>query len=111
MSNQEMSVEERNLISVAYKNAVGSRRASGRIISSVGQKEASKGTEQANPAGIGRVVARNDLVGLHDVRQFEKLTHFAHFLHDGVVAALFFTDTSPFLDGLQPVDVIGPHRG
>jgi len=46
MSNQEMSVEERNLISVAYKNAVGSRRASWRIISSVEQKEASKGNEQ-----------------------------------------------------------------
>jgi 14-3-3 protein epsilon len=46
MSNQEMSVEERNLISVAYKNAVGSRRASWRIISSVEQKEASKGNTQ-----------------------------------------------------------------
>merc|ERR1712224_255329 len=42
----DMSVEERNLISVAYKNAVGSRRASWRIISSVEQKEASKGNEQ-----------------------------------------------------------------
>merc|ERR1712139_511671 len=35
--------EERNLLSVAYKNAVGSRRASWRIISSVEQKEESKG--------------------------------------------------------------------
>merc|ERR1711977_526621 len=42
----ELSVEERNLISVAYKNAVGSRRASWRIISSVEQKEASKGNTQ-----------------------------------------------------------------
>ncbi|EER10014.1 14-3-3 protein, putative [Perkinsus marinus ATCC 50983] len=40
---QELSVEERNLLSVAYKNAVGSRRASWRIVSSVEQKEASKG--------------------------------------------------------------------
>merc|ERR1719263_2330469 len=39
----EMSVEDRNLLSVAYKNAVGSRRASWRIISSVEQKEGSKG--------------------------------------------------------------------
>jgi len=46
MFNQELSVEERNLISVAYKNAVGSRRASWRIISSVEQKEASKGNTQ-----------------------------------------------------------------
>merc|ERR1712193_508559 len=39
----ELSVEERNLLSVAYKNAVGSRRAAWRIISSVMQKETSKG--------------------------------------------------------------------
>jgi len=41
-----LSVEERNLLSVAYKNAVGSRRASWRIISSVESKEAGKGNEQ-----------------------------------------------------------------
>jgi len=45
--NEELSVEERNLLSVAYKNAVGSRRASWRIVSSVEQKEASKGNEEA----------------------------------------------------------------
>ncbi|CDJ47003.1 14-3-3 protein, putative [Eimeria brunetti] len=38
----ELSVEERNLLSVAYKNAVGARRASWRIISSVEQKEANR---------------------------------------------------------------------
>lgn len=43
----ELSVEERNLLSVAYKNAVGSRRASWRIISSVEQKELSKGNTEA----------------------------------------------------------------
>merc|ERR1719313_1559620 len=41
----DLSVEERNLLSVAYKNAVGSRRASWRIISSVEQKEGSKGND------------------------------------------------------------------
>ena len=41
----ELSVEERNLLSVAYKNTVGSRRAAWRIISSVEQKEKSKGNE------------------------------------------------------------------
>jgi len=40
---EELSVEERNLLSVAYKNAVGSRRAAWRIITSVEQKETSKG--------------------------------------------------------------------
>merc|ERR1712083_880241 len=42
----ELSVEERNLLSVAYKNAVGSRRASWRIIMSVEQKEKTKGNEE-----------------------------------------------------------------
>uniref|UniRef100_A0A8C4Q7T3 14-3-3 protein epsilon n=1 Tax=Eptatretus burgeri TaxID=7764 RepID=A0A8C4Q7T3_EPTBU len=38
----ELSLEERNLLSVAYKNVVGARRASWRIISSVEQKEETK---------------------------------------------------------------------
>merc|ERR1712166_436138 len=42
----ELSVEERNLLSVAYKNAVGSRRAAWRIITSVESKEKSKGNEE-----------------------------------------------------------------
>jgi len=45
-SGSELSVEERNLLSVAYKNAVGSRRAAWRIITSVEQKEKSKGNEE-----------------------------------------------------------------
>merc|ERR1712207_100565 len=44
-SGEELSVEERNLLSVAYKNAVGSRRAAWRIITSVEQKEKTKGNE------------------------------------------------------------------
>eukprot|EP00922_Rhytidocystis_sp_ex-Travisia-forbesii_P060208 GHVS01089222.1.p1 GENE.GHVS01089222.1~~GHVS01089222.1.p1 ORF type:complete len:283 (-),score=72.63 GHVS01089222.1:290-1138(-) len=44
-AGEELTVEERNLLSVAYKNAVGARRASWRIISSVEQKEQSKGNE------------------------------------------------------------------
>merc|ERR1712190_635239 len=45
-SPEELSTEERNLLSVAYKNAVGSRRAAWRIITSVEQKEKTKGNEQ-----------------------------------------------------------------
>ncbi|CAE7407757.1 unnamed protein product [Symbiodinium natans] len=42
----ELSVEERNLLSVAYKNTVGSRRAAWRIITSVMQKETTKGNNE-----------------------------------------------------------------
>jgi len=37
--NVELTVEERNLLSVAYKNQIGSRRSAFRIISSIEQKE------------------------------------------------------------------------
>lgn len=42
--DQELSVEERNLLSVAYKNTIGSRRTAWRAISSIEQKEESKGS-------------------------------------------------------------------
>ena len=37
-SNSELTNEERNLLSVAYKNVVGARRSSWRVISSIEQK-------------------------------------------------------------------------
>ncbi|KAF8887440.1 14-3-3 domain-containing protein, partial [Gymnopilus junonius] len=44
-SNQELTVEGRNLLSVAYKNAISARQASWRIISSIEQEEKLKGNE------------------------------------------------------------------
>nr|URX65033.1 14-3-3 protein [Mimachlamys nobilis] len=44
-SDQEMSVEERNLLSVAYKNVIGTKRASWRIITGIEQKEVDKKSE------------------------------------------------------------------
>lgn len=35
---QELTVEERNLLSVAYKNVIGARRASWRVVTSIEQK-------------------------------------------------------------------------
>uniref|UniRef100_A0A803NKR9 14-3-3 domain-containing protein n=1 Tax=Cannabis sativa TaxID=3483 RepID=A0A803NKR9_CANSA len=46
VDNEELTVEERNLLSVAYKNVIGARRASWRIISSIEQKEESRGNEE-----------------------------------------------------------------
>ncbi|PWA97315.1 general regulatory factor 9 [Artemisia annua] len=42
----ELTVEERNLLSVGYKNVIGARRASWRILSSIEQKEESRGNDQ-----------------------------------------------------------------
>ena len=39
VSGTDLTVEERNLLSVGYKNIIGTRRASWRIISSVESKE------------------------------------------------------------------------
>merc|ERR1719222_205538 len=63
----ELSVEERNLLSVAYKNAVGSRRAAWRIITSVEQKEDTKGnTENAGWANEYRKKVEAELQKICD---------------------------------------------
>lgn len=36
--NNQLSIEERNLLSVAYKNVVGARRSSWRVVSSIESK-------------------------------------------------------------------------
>ncbi|KAJ2512737.1 14-3-3-like protein GF14 mu [Coemansia sp. RSA 1939] len=53
----DLSVEERNLLSVAYKNVIGSRRASWRIVSSIENKESARG----NAAQVERI---NDYRGV-----------------------------------------------
>lgn len=48
--NEELTVEERNLLSVAYKNVIGARRASWRIISSIQVKNESAGQDNEEAA-------------------------------------------------------------
>ena len=44
--SQELSVEERNILAVAFKNVVGTRRAAWRVLSSIQKKENIKGNSE-----------------------------------------------------------------
>ncbi|XP_074643841.1 uncharacterized protein LOC141900722 isoform X2 [Tubulanus polymorphus] len=66
--NVELSVEERNLLSVAYKNVIGARRASWRVISSLEQKDDGKGAEKKERiATYKRVIEQELLVKCKEV--------------------------------------------
>mmetsp|Transcript_39339 Transcript_39339/g.53468 ORF Transcript_39339/g.53468 Transcript_39339/m.53468 type:complete len:88 (+) Transcript_39339:26-289(+) len=43
---QELNLEERNILSVAFKNVVGTRRAAWRVLSSIQKKEKNKGNSE-----------------------------------------------------------------
>ncbi|OMJ88655.1 hypothetical protein SteCoe_9353 [Stentor coeruleus] len=44
--HSELSVEERNILSVAYKNVVGNRRTAWRVLNSIEQKESRRGNDE-----------------------------------------------------------------
>ncbi|KAJ1996102.1 14-3-3 protein [Coemansia thaxteri] len=81
--DEELTVEERNLLSVAYKNVIGARRASWRIISSIEQKEKSKSNDhhvkivqeqrQVVEKELGDIC--NDILNVLDTHLLERATN------------------------------------
>jgi len=78
-SSSDLSLEERNLLSVAYKNVVGARRASLRIINSIEAKEKEKGTSNVSTVAAykGKVEQElnqicNDILELLDKHLIKK---------------------------------------
>merc|ERR1719352_1552094 len=62
----DLSLEERNLLSVAYKNVVGARRASLRIIGSIESKEKEKGSDKTNLVANYKSKVEEELNGICD---------------------------------------------
>lgn len=60
-ADQELSVEERNLLSVAYKNVIGARRASWRVLSSIEAKERLKSDEKTSKVQAYRKKVEEEL--------------------------------------------------
>jgi 14-3-3 protein epsilon len=46
IGTNELSLDERNILSVAFKNIVGTRRAAWRVLSSIQKKENNKGNNE-----------------------------------------------------------------
>ena len=60
----QLSSEERNLLSVAYKNSVGSRRAAWRTISAIQNRETYKGSKHLDLINQYRKMIENELNGI-----------------------------------------------
>ena len=59
--SEDLSLEERNLLSVAYKNVVGARRASLRIIGSIESKEKGKDPDKVNLISTYKATVEEEL--------------------------------------------------
>jgi len=61
LNDTKLNQEERNLLSVAYKNVIGARRASWRVLSSIYQKEGAEGGSKATLVGQYKKVVETEL--------------------------------------------------
>lgn len=62
--NQRLSVDERNLLSVAYKNEVGSRRTAWRVLCSIETKDESKKDAQPKLLSMQKAQIENELYAI-----------------------------------------------
>ena len=104
-SGSELSNEERNLLSVAYKNVVGARRSSWRVISSIEQK--TEGSERKQTMAREyrekiekelRDICQDVLVSLHSFFLIKKddflpllKTHFSSFFLQAIIGQVSHT--------------------
>ncbi|XP_041843628.1 14-3-3 protein zeta-like [Melanotaenia boesemani] len=78
--SEQLSNEERNLLSVAYKNVVGARRSSWRVVSSIEQKAENSERKQAMAKEYREKIEKelkdicNDVLGLLDKYLIPKAT-------------------------------------
>ena len=97
--NSELSIEERNLLSVAYKNVIGARRASWRIVSSIEGKEEAKGnTAQAAAIKAYREKIEKELAGS---QSFAPASCFAIFRSPGALTETLITVCEDILSVLE----------
>ncbi|KAG2584595.1 hypothetical protein PVAP13_6KG313000 [Panicum virgatum] len=85
----ELTVEERNLLSVAYKNVIGARRASWRIVSSIEQKEEARGA-------AGHAAAARDYRGRVEAELSGICAGILRLLDDRLVPAAAAVDAKVF---------------
>jgi 14-3-3 protein beta/theta/zeta len=94
-SNSELTNEERNLLSVAYKNVVGARRSSWRVISSIEQKTEGSERKQQMAKDYREKIDKE----LKDICQ-EVLVGYAMSIdtHDFIVLFIIFSFLKTLLD-------------
>lgn len=94
--SEELTNEERNLLSVAYKNVVGARRSSWRVVSSIEQKAAEGSEKKKEMAkeyrekieGELEKICREVLVRQHFIRQHCWTCMQMHLVKSGKVTAI-----------------------